>query len=105
MPIHRRRVYLSYDSSRRARAESGFSFSICVSAGILILSLLGSLPVVVSQILTWLLPYTIAYRLGVISGAEQLSFFTTLREILMAVSGTCLVLALVITSLARQGSR
>ena len=105
MPIHRRRVYLSYDSSRRARAESGFSFSICVSAGILILSLLGSLPDVLSLILTWFLPDSLARQLEVISGAQQVSLLTTLCEILMAVSGTYLVLALVIRSLARPGPR
>ena len=105
MPIHRRRVYLSYDSSRRARAESGFSFSICVSAGILILSLLGSLPDIVSQILRWLLPDSLASKLGVISGAEQASSLTTLCEVLMAVSGVYLFLALVIRSHARHGPR
>ena len=105
MPIHRRRVYLDYDSSRRARAESGFSFSICVSAGILILSLLGSLPEIVSRILTWLLPESLAGKLGVISGAQQASSLTTLCEVLMAFSGVYLVLALVIRSLSRHGPR
>ena len=105
MPIHRRRVYLNYDSSRRARAESGFSFSLCVSAGILIFSLLGSLPEIVSRILSWLLPESLASKLGVISGAQQASSLTTLCEVLMVVSGVYLVLALAIRSLASHGPR
>ena len=105
MPVHRRRVYLSYDSSRRARAESGFSFSICVSAGILILSLLGSLPDILPRILRWLLPGSSASQLGAIPGAGPGSLLTTLCEILMVVSGAYLVLALVIRSLARPGPR
>ena len=48
MPLHRHRVYFDYASSRRARIEYWFSVSIYLSAGILILSLLGSLPDVVS---------------------------------------------------------
>ena len=103
MPFHRRRVYFDYVPGRRARIESGFSVSIYVSAGILILSLLGSLPDLVRRIHRWLLPDGLVYRLGVVSGAEQVSLLVTLCEILMAVSGVYLVMALLIRSHTRQG--
>jgi hypothetical protein len=101
MPLHRRRVYFDYAPSRRARIESGLSFSIYLSGGILILSLLGCLPDVVSLILRWLLPDALVSRLGVISGAEQVSLLTTLCEVLMTASGVYLVLALFIRSHSR----
>jgi len=103
MPLHRHRVYFDYASSRRARIEYWFSVSIYLSAGILIVSLLGSLPDVVSLILRWLLPDGLAHQLGVISGTEQVSLLATLREILIAVSGAYLALALFIRSHTRQG--
>ena len=101
MPIHRRRVYFDYPSSRRARIEGWVSFSIYVSAGILILSLLGSLPDVASLFFMWLLPKELAHRLVVISGGGQASLLATLCEILMVVSGAYLVLALFVRSHTR----
>jgi hypothetical protein len=99
--MHRRRVYFDYSSSRKARAEGGLSFSIYVSAAILLLSLLGCLPEVMSSTLGWLLPERAAYRLGVISGTGQAPLLAMLCEILMALSGTYLVVALFIKSHTR----
>src|ERR1019366_8375494 len=56
MPMHRRRVYLDYGPSRKSRIEGWLSFSIYLSAAILLLSLLGCLPDVMSSTLRWLLP-------------------------------------------------
>ena len=103
MPMHRRRVYLSYSPSRRSRLEGWLAFSIYVSAAILLLSLLGRLPDVVSSTLGWLLPAKLADRVGVASGTEPASGLTLLCETLMTLSGVYLVVALFIQSHSRQG--
>jgi hypothetical protein len=96
MPMHRRRVYFDHSSSRKARSEGWFSLSIYLSAAILLFSLLGCLPDVLSLTLAWLLPERLSYRLGVISGTAQASLLATLCEILLALSGAYLVAALFI---------
>lgn len=83
MPMHRRRVYLGYSPSPRSRLEGWLSFSIYLSAAILLLSLLGCLPDVVSSTLRWLLPERLSDRAGVASGMEQASGLTLLCETLM----------------------
>ena len=103
MPMHRRRVYLDYSSSRKARMEGWLSFSIYLSAAILLLSLLGCLPDVISSTLRWLLPERLSYRFGVTSGMEQASVLAVLCEALMTLSGAYLVVALFIQSSTRQG--
>jgi hypothetical protein len=103
MPWHRRRVYLEYSSSRRARMDGWLSLSIYLSMAILLLSLLGCLPDVISSTIGWLLPAKISTKLGVISGPEQVSFLATLCEILMVLSGGYLVVALFIKSSTRPG--
>jgi hypothetical protein len=95
--MHRRRVYLDYGSSRRARAEGWFSLSIYLSAAVLLLSLLGCLPEVMSSISSWLLPERASYRLGLTSGTVQ----TSGLEILMVISGAYLVVALFLKSHTR----
>jgi len=101
MPMHRRRVYLDHSSSRRARIEGWLSLSIVVSAVILLLSLIGCLPGMVSSTLVWLLPERVSDRLGVPSGTGT-SALAALCEILMTLSGAYLVVALFIKSCARR---
>jgi hypothetical protein len=105
MAIRRRRVYYDYSYSRRMRIEGWLSLSILLSAGIFLLSLFGSLPEVKSLILRELRPDGLPYQLGVISRAEQVSLFATICEILMAVSGAYLALALFVRSHAKQAPR
>jgi hypothetical protein len=83
--------------------EGRLSFSIYLAGVVLILSLLGCLPDVLSLILGWLLPERLALKLGVISGPEPISLLATLCETLMAVSGAYLVLALLVRSHTRHG--
>ena len=103
MPMHRRRVYLAYSPSRRSRLEGWLSFSIYLSAAILLLSLLGCLPDVMSSTLRWLLPERLSDRVGVASGTEPASGLTLLCETLMTLSGVYLVVALFIQSHSKQG--
>ena len=100
MPMHRRRVYFDYSSSRRARTEGWLSLSIYMSAAILLLSLLGCLPNIIASTVGWLLPER-AYRLGVISGTLQVPELTILCEIMVAFSGAYLAVALFIKSHTR----
>ncbi len=104
MPMHRRRVYLGDSPSRRSRMEGWLSFSIYLSAAILLLSLLGCLPDVMSSTLRWLLPERLSDRVGVPSGMEQASGLTLLCETLMMLSGVYLAVALFIQSHGRHGS-
>ncbi len=104
MPMHRRRVYLDHSSSRKARIEGWLSLSIFLSAAILLLSLLGCLPDVVSSTLLWVLPEKLSARLGVPSGTET-SVWVLPCGILMSLSGAYLVVALFIQSHTRQRSR
>lgn len=101
MPMRRRRVYLDYSSSRKARMEGWLSLSIFLSAAILVLSLIGCLPDVASSIIKWLVPEKVSLRLGVTAGAET-PMLVELCEIVMALSGICLAAALVLKSLTRQ---
>ena len=83
MPMHRRRVYLDYSSSRKSRIEGWLSFSIYLSAAILLLSLLGCLPDVISSTLSWLLPERLSDRFGVALVTGRSSGLTLLCETLM----------------------
>ena len=103
MPMHRRRVYFDYSSSRRARIEGWLSLSIYLSAAILLLSLLGCLPDIMSLTLSWLLPDRLSSRLGAISGMEQGSSLAMFCETLMVLSGAYLVAALIIKSNTKPG--
>ena len=103
MPMHRRRVYLDCSSSRKSRIEGWLSFSIYLSAAILLLSLVGCLPDVMSSTLRWLLPERLTDRVGVASGMEQASVLAVLCETLMTLSGAYLVVALFIQSQTRKG--
>ena len=101
MPIRRRRVYFDYSYSRKMRIEGWLSLSIYLAAGIFLLSFLVCLPDLISSVVSWLLPDRMSYLLG-LSRAEQISYLSTLGQILMTVSGAYLVLALFISSHARQ---
>jgi hypothetical protein len=103
MPMHRRRVYFDYSSSRKARIEGWLSLSIYVSAGILLLSLLGCLPDITPLACRWLLPERLSDRLGVLSETEHASLLAILCELLLALSGAYLVVALFIKHHTRQG--
>jgi len=103
MPMHRRRVYLDRSSSRKARIEGWLSLSIFLSAAILLLSLLGCLPDLVSSTARWLLPERLWDRLGVLTGTET-SVLAVPCEILMTLSGAYLVVALFVKSHTRQRS-
>ena len=104
MPMRRRRVYLDYSSSRKARMEGWLSLSIFLAAAVLLLSLLGCLPDVVSSTLSWLLPERLSARLGVTSGTET-SVWAVPCEILMTLSGAYLVVALLLKFHTRQRPR
>jgi hypothetical protein len=98
--MHRRRVYTDFSSSRKAQSEGWLSISIYVSAVILLFSLLGCLPDMISSTLGWLLPERVSYRLGVGSGTT--SSLALFWEALMAISGAYLVLALFVKSHPRH---
>ena len=99
MPWHRRRVYIDRSASRRTQMEGWLSLSIYLSATILVLSLLGCMPDLVSSIFSWLLPEN---RIGA-SVTERSSVWAVLGETLMAISGAYLVVALFIKSHGGQG--
>jgi hypothetical protein len=101
MPMHRRRVYVERSSSRKVRIEGWLSISIFLSAAILLLSLIGCLPDVISSTLRSVLPERISVRLGVSSGTDA-SVWVLPCEILMMLSGTYLAIALFIRSQTRQ---
>jgi hypothetical protein len=103
MPMHRRRVYMEHGPSRKSRIEGWLSFSIYLSAAILMLSLPGCLQDVMSSTLRWLPPGGLSDRVGVASGTEQASGLTLLCETLMMLSGVYLAVALFIQSHGRQG--
>jgi hypothetical protein len=102
MPMHRRRVYIDRSSSRKARIEGWLSLSIFLSAAILLLSLLGCLPDLISTTFRWLLPERLYGRFGVSSGTD-VSVFALPCEILMTFSGAYLVVALLLK--AQTGRR
>jgi hypothetical protein len=103
MPMHRRRVYLEHGSSRKSRIQAWLSFSIYLSAAILLLSLLGCLPDVVSSTVRWLVPERLSDGARLASGAEQASALTLLCETLLMLSGAYLGVALFIQSHSKQG--
>ena len=84
--------------------EGWLSFSIFLSAAILLLSLLGCLPDVVSSALRLLLPERVSGRIGV-SLETETSVLALPCEILMTLSGAYLVLALFIKSQTRPRSQ
>jgi hypothetical protein len=104
MPMHRRRVYLDRSSRRKARMEGWLSLSIFLSAAILLLSLLGCLPDLVSSTVSWLLPDRLSARLG-LTGAAETSVWAVPCEILMTLSGAYLVVALFLKSQTRHQPR
>jgi len=103
MPMHRRRVYVDHSSRRKARIEGWLSLSIFLSAVILILSLLGCFPDVLSSTARWFLPDRLSNRFG-FSPKTEASVLALPCEILMTLSGAYLVLALFIKSHTRYRS-
>jgi hypothetical protein len=83
--------------------EGWLSLSIYLSAAILLLSLLGCLPDVISSSLRWLQRESLSDQVGVASGTEQASVLVVLCEALLTVSAAYLVVALFIKSHTRQG--
>jgi hypothetical protein len=82
--------------------DGWLSVSIYLSAAILLFSMLGCLPDVISLIVNWLLPERPSALLGVLSGTA--SSLVVSCEILMAFSGAYLVVALLIKSHTRQSA-
>jgi len=100
MPMHRRRVYVERGPGRKAQIEGWLSFSIFLSVVILLLSLFGCLPDVLSSAARWLLPGKLSDRFGLFSETES-SVLVLPCEILMTLSGAYLVVALFIKSHTR----
>jgi hypothetical protein len=100
MPMHRRRVYLDHGSSRKARIEGWLSLSIFLSAVLLILSLLGCSPDLLSSVRTWFL----AERPPVpgLTSRTDSSVLAVPCEILMTISGAYLAFALFLKSHTSQ---
>ena len=82
--------------------EGWLSYSIYVSAAVLLLSLVGCLPQLIFSFLSWLQPAGEAYRFGAARAAEPASAFTLLCEALMTISGAWLLLASLIQSSGRR---
>ena len=95
MPMHRRRVYLDYSASRRARMEGWLSLSIFLSTGVLLVSLLVCLPDVISSTLNWIKPERLYTRPEVASQTVT-SALAIPCEILMTLSAGFLVVALLL---------
>ena len=88
MPMRRRRVYWDHSYSRRDRMESWLSISIYLSGAVLLLSMLGCLPDIISSTVSWLLPAKLSHRPGGLSANEQVSpLLTSLCGFLMVLSG------------------
>ena len=104
MPVHRRRVYFEQPASRPGQIEGWFSISICLAAAILLLSVVGCLPNLIST-LSSLLPEQLSSRLGSFSGLEAVSGLTIPCEILMVLSAGYLFAALFITRSTRRGTQ
>ena len=101
MPMHRRRVYIDCESSRKARIEGWLSFSMFLSAAILLISFLGCFQDLMSLVLGSLLPERIIARLGVVAGSET-PVWTTPCEVLMTLSGAYLLVAALLKSQTRH---
>ena len=81
--------------------EGGLSLAIYLSAAILLLSLVGCLPDLISSTIRWFVPERPFYPLGFASAAESGSAVAALCEVLMTISAACLVVALLIKRHAR----
>ena len=102
MQLHRRRVYHGNSYSRRMRLEGNLSLTVYLAAAVFLLSVLGSLPDLASQVVGWFVPAQ-PYPFGT-SSADSAPLWAELRETLMAVSGACLGLALFLKFLGRRGT-
>ena len=101
MPMHRRRVYVEHGASRRARLEAWLSLSIVVSALILILSLLGCLPDLISMLRSWLLPERLPARFQP-TPLKSPSAWIEPCEMLLTISGAYLIFAVFLKSHTRR---